>query len=83
VVDTRELLLIGALGEPCLGSVTLDVKVHTFGRKSDLCQPGETRRPDSGGQVTVALDVDLDVFPRCESWEMIESSHTLYRESVL
>jgi hypothetical protein len=28
-------------------------------------------------------DVDLDVFPRRESWEMIESSHILYRESVL
>jgi hypothetical protein len=28
-------------------------------------------------------DVDLDVFPCRESWEMIESSHILYRESVL
>jgi hypothetical protein len=28
-------------------------------------------------------DVDLDVFPHRESWEMIESSHILYRESVL
>jgi hypothetical protein len=27
--------------------------------------------------------VDLDVYARCESWEMIESSHILYRESVL
>jgi hypothetical protein len=28
-------------------------------------------------------DVDLDVFPHRELWEMIESSHILYRESVL
>jgi hypothetical protein len=28
-------------------------------------------------------DVDLDVFQCRESWEMIESSHILYRESVL
>jgi hypothetical protein len=28
-------------------------------------------------------DVDLDVFPCRESWEMIESSHIPYRESVL
>jgi hypothetical protein len=27
--------------------------------------------------------VDLDVFLCCESWEMIESSHILYWESVL
>jgi hypothetical protein len=27
--------------------------------------------------------VDLDVFARRESWEMIESSHIQYRESVL
>jgi hypothetical protein len=36
--------------------------------------------PDRPLGVTV---VDLDVFPRRESWEMIESSHILYRESVL
>jgi hypothetical protein len=32
---------------------------------------------------SVLVAVDLDVFPCHESWEMIESSHILYRESVL
>jgi hypothetical protein len=34
-------------------------------------------------EYSAGTPVDLDMFPHRESWEMIESSHILYRESVL
>jgi hypothetical protein len=36
-----------------------------------------------GEGMCYGANVDLDMFARRESWEMIESSHILYRESVL
>jgi hypothetical protein len=37
----------------------------------------------TAGRDGKVFSVDLDVFPCRESWEMIESSHILYWESVL
>jgi hypothetical protein len=72
-----------------MGKISEAEKQHHYMEK--LCfycgKPGHTakecRIKQSGSGRGQGNSVDLDVFARRESWEMIESSHILYRESVL